>query len=41
VGVRGDLRYYRALQGPSDNGVIPIASNFDFFRAVVGLSLYF
>ena len=40
-GLRGDLRYFRRLERPSNLGVIPIASNFDFFRLTVGLDLRF
>lgn len=41
VGLRGDLRYMRRLERQSSLGVIPIASNFDFWRAVVGLNIRF
>jgi opacity protein-like surface antigen len=41
VGLRGDLRYTRRLERPSDLGVIPIASNFDFWRATVGVNIRF
>jgi opacity protein-like surface antigen len=41
VGLRADLRYYRRLERQSGLGVIPIASNFDFWRATVGLDFYF
>jgi hypothetical protein len=40
VGIRGDLRYVRRLERQSDN-VLPIASNFDFFRAAAALSVRF
>lgn len=40
VGLRGDVRYYRRLERPSNVG-LPIASNFDFFRATVGLNIRF
>jgi opacity protein-like surface antigen len=41
LGFRGDLRYFRRLERQSDIGIIPIASNFDFWRATVGLNLHF
>lgn len=41
VGLRGDLRYVRRLERQSDVGIIPIASNFDFWRATVGLNIRF
>jgi len=41
IGLRGDIRYYRRLERQSDIGVIPIASNFDFFRATIGLNIRF
>lgn len=41
VGLRADLRYYRRLERQSDIGIIPIASNFDFWRATVGVDFYF
>jgi len=41
VGIRGDLRYMRRLERPSSNGVIPIASNFDFWRATIGVNIRF
>ena len=41
VGIRGDLRYFRGLTGTTENGVIPVASGFDFFRGLVGLSARF
>ncbi|ODS54447.1 MAG: hypothetical protein ABS36_11130 [Acidobacteria bacterium SCN 69-37] len=41
VGLRGDLRYMRRLERQSSLGVIPIASNFDFWRVVVGLNVRF
>lgn len=41
IGLRGDLRYYRRLERQSDVGIIPIASNFDFWRASVGLNIRF
>jgi hypothetical protein len=41
LGVRGDLRYFRRLERQSDIGIIPIASNFDFFRLTIGLDARF
>lgn len=41
VGFRADLRYYRRLERQSDLGIIPIASNFDFWRATVGVDFHF
>lgn len=41
VGLRGDLRYVRRLERQSDVGIIPIASNFDFWRATVGVNIRF
>jgi hypothetical protein len=41
VGIRGDLRYLRRLERQSDIGIIPIASNFDFWRATVGVNFRF
>lgn len=41
LGLRGDIRYYRRLERPSSLGVIPIASNFDFWRATVGFNIRF
>ncbi len=41
VGFRGDLRYFRRLERQSDLGIIPIASNFDFWRASLGFNLHF
>lgn len=41
VGLRGDLRYMRRLERQSDIGIIPIASNFDFWRATVGVNIRF
>lgn len=35
-GIRADVRYFRRLERPSGAGVIPIASNFDFWRFTVG-----
>jgi hypothetical protein len=40
-GFRGEVRYFRRLERASENGVIPIAGNFDFFRAIVGLDVHF
>jgi opacity protein-like surface antigen len=41
VGFRVDLRYYRRLERQSDLGIIPIASNFDFWRATAGVDFHF
>jgi opacity protein-like surface antigen len=41
VGIRGDIRYFRQLQSPSSNRIIPIASNFDFWRGTIGVSFLF
>lgn len=41
VGIRGDVRYYRKLSSASENGVIPFAGTFDFWRGTVGLALFF
>lgn len=41
IGIRGDVRYYRRLERPSNIAAIPIASNFDFFRATVGVNIRF
>jgi opacity protein-like surface antigen len=41
LGFRADLRYFRRLERQSDLGIIPIASNFDFFRFTIGLNLHF
>jgi opacity protein-like surface antigen len=39
VFLRGDLRYFRSLQDPSDNGNLDVVlGNFDFWRATVGIS---
>lgn len=40
-GVRGDIRYFRRLQGPSDTPLIPVADHFDFWRGVVGVTFRF
>lgn len=40
-GIRADIRYFRRLERPSSLGIIPIASNFDFFRATIGFNLHF
>jgi hypothetical protein len=40
-GVRGDIRYFRRVQGPSGTPLIPIADHFDFWRAVVGATFRF
>lgn len=41
VAIRGDVRYLRRLERESDVGILPIASNFDFFRATVGINIRF
>jgi opacity protein-like surface antigen len=46
VGLRGDLRYFRSLQGDSDGGLIIDPrefdlGEFDFWRATVGLHFRF
>ena len=47
VGLRGEVRYFRSLQGSSDNNGIIIdprnfdLGHFDFWRGTVGLSLRF
>lgn len=41
LGLRADLRYFRRLERPSGSGVIPIASNFDFWRFIVGFNARF
>lgn len=42
VGVRGDLRYFRSLKDPSNDGNLDVTlGNFDFWRATAGLSLKF
>lgn len=40
-GVRGDIRYFRQVQGASDTPLIPVADRFDFWRAVVGATFRF
>jgi hypothetical protein len=35
------VRYFRRLERQSDIGILPIASNFDFLRATIGLQLHF
>lgn len=41
AGVRVDVRYMRRLERPSNLGIIPIASNFDFWRATIGVNVRF
>lgn len=41
IGLRGDVRYLRRLERQSDVGILPIASNFDFWRATIGLNIRF
>ena len=41
IGIRGDVRYLRRLERQSDVGILPIASNFDYFRATVGINIRF
>jgi len=41
IGIRGDVRYHRRLERQSDVGILPIASNFDYFRATVGINIRF
>lgn len=41
VGLRADVRYFRQLQSPSANRVIPVVSNFDFWRGTIGVSFVF
>jgi hypothetical protein len=39
VGFRGDVRYYRDLQNPTNSGDFTLATgNFDFWRGTVGLA---
>ena len=39
IGLRGDVRYYRTLQNPDNNGGFTIATgNFDFWRGTAGLT---
>lgn len=39
IGVRADLRYFRRIERAG--GVLPVASNLDFFRFTVGLNARF
>jgi Outer membrane protein beta-barrel domain len=41
VGLRADVRYFRQLQAPSANRIIPIAGRFDFWRGTIGVSFVF
>ena len=42
VGLRGDIRYFRSLQDPSDDHDFDVSlGNFDFWRATAGLSFRF
>lgn len=42
IGFRGDVRYYRALSDPEEDGEFDIAvGNFDFWRGTVGLTFRF
>lgn len=41
IGVRADLRYFRRLERQSDLGIIPIASNFDFWRVTIAAQFHF
>jgi len=42
VGIRGDVRYFRGFRGADSNSVTGLAlSNFDFWRASVGVSFKF
>lgn len=42
VGLRGDLRYFRSLKDPSNDGSLDVTlGNFDFWRATAGLSFKF
>jgi opacity protein-like surface antigen len=41
VGLRGDVRYFRSLQGDDDEPVGVSLSDFDFMRATVGVTLRF
>jgi hypothetical protein len=40
-GVRADIRYFRRLERQSKLGIIPIASNFDYWRLTIGFNLHF
>jgi hypothetical protein len=41
VGLRGDIRYFRSVQGASDIPIIPLADNFDFWRGSIGVTFRF
>ena len=41
LGLRADIRYYRRLESKSDVGILPIASNFDFWRASLAFNIRF
>jgi len=41
VGLRAELRYFRRIAGESDIPFVPVADNYDFFRAGFGLVLRF
>lgn len=42
VGLRGDVRYFRAIQSDDDAGLIELAfDDFDFWRATAGLTFRF
>jgi hypothetical protein len=41
VGGRGEIRYFRRIQGQSETPLIPIANYFDFWRAVAGVTFRF
>jgi opacity protein-like surface antigen len=41
VGLRGDVRYFRSFQGTSDNATGLSLSNFNFWRASLGVSFKF
>jgi opacity protein-like surface antigen len=41
VGIRGDLRYFRGLQGDDDNDLDLDLSDFDFWRGTVGVTFRF
>jgi opacity protein-like surface antigen len=41
VGIRGDLRYFRGLQGDNDDDLDLDLSDFDFWRGTVGVTFRF
>jgi len=41
VGLRGDVRYFRGFRGTSDNATGLGLSNFNFWRASLGVSFKF